>query len=136
MEPIERDKEVRGGIQALPPDERLVLREGRNPRKHGWPSHHPLLAVLSEARFILHGWLRSRNRGSGRGVVEFLEEALALWGQRQAIRLVRADSGFVADTLLSFFEQPCLPYVVVTRQTRWVIREAQRVQQRVELDAN
>ncbi|MGC8808398.1 MAG: hypothetical protein ACP5QB_12830, partial [Thiomonas sp.] len=27
--------------------------KGHNPRKHGRPSHHPLLAVLSEAHFIL-----------------------------------------------------------------------------------
>lgn len=110
--------------------------KGHNPRKHGRPSHHPLLAVLSEAHFILHGWLRSGNCGSSRGVVEFLEEALALWGQRQTIRLVRADSGFFDDKLLSFLEQRCLPYIVVTRLTKWVQREAQRVQQWVELDAN
>lgn len=110
--------------------------KGHNPRKHGRPSHHPLLAVLSEAHFILHGWLRSGNCGSSRGVVEFLEEALALWGQRQTIRLVRADSGFFDDRLLSFLEQRCLPYIVVTRLTKWVQREAQRIQNWTELDAN
>ena len=30
-------------------------RKGHNPRKHGRPSHHPLLAVLAEAHFLLHG---------------------------------------------------------------------------------
>lgn len=110
--------------------------KGHNPRKHGRPSHHPLLAVLAEAHFVLHGWLRSGNCGSSRGVVAFLEEALALWGQRQIIRLVRADSGFFDDALLSFLEQCCLPYIVVTRLTKWVKREAQRIQQWTELDAN
>ena len=38
--------------------------------------------------------LRSGNCASARGDVEFLKEALALWAQRQKIRLVRADSGF------------------------------------------
>jgi Transposase DDE domain group 1 len=84
--------------------------KGHNPRKHGRPSHHPLLAVLAEAHMLLHGWLRSGNRGPARGVVEFLEEALALWGQRQTIRLVRADSGFFDDKLLSFREQRHLTY--------------------------
>jgi hypothetical protein len=102
--------------------------KGHNPRKHGRPSHHPLLAVLGEAHFILHGWLRSGNCGTSRGVVEFLEEALALWQQRQKIRLVRADSGFFDDKLLTFLEQRCLPYIVVTRLTQWVKREAQRIQ--------
>ena len=103
--------------------------KGHNPRKHGRPSHHPLLAVLAEAHLILHGWLRSGNCGTSRGVVEFLEEALALWQQRQKIRLVRADSGFFDDKLLTFLEQRCLPYIVVTRLTQWVKREAQRIQQ-------
>jgi Transposase DDE domain group 1 len=110
--------------------------KGHNPRKHGRPSHHPLLAVLSEAHFLLHGWLRSGNCGSARGAVEFLQEALALWGQRQSIRLVRADSGFFEDKLLRFLEQRCLPYIVVARLTKWIKREAYRVQTWQALDEN
>jgi hypothetical protein len=108
--------------------------KGHNPRKHGRPSHHPLLAVLSEAHFLLHGWLRSGNCGTSRGVEEFLKEALALWGQRQKIRLLRADSGFFDDRLLSFLEQRRLPYIVVARLTLWVKRAAQRVEQWTLLD--
>jgi len=110
--------------------------KGHNPRKHGRPSHHPLLAVLAEAHFLLHGWLRSGNCGAARGVVEFLQEALALWGQRQRIRLVRADSGFFEDKLLSFLEQRSLPYIVVARLTKWIKHEAQRVQNWRALDEN
>jgi Transposase DDE domain len=80
-------------------------RKGHNPRKHGRPSHHPLLAVLAEAHFVLHGWLRSGNCSSARGVVEFLKEGLAWLGPRHRIRVVRADSGFFDDKLLSFLEQ-------------------------------
>ena len=108
--------------------------KGHNPRKHGRPSHHPLLAVLSEAHFLLHGWLRSGNCGTSRGVEEFLKEALALWGQRQMIRLLRADAGFFDDKLLRFLEQRCLPYIVVARLTLWVKRAAQRVEQWTLLD--
>jgi len=108
--------------------------KGHNPRKHGRPSHHPLLAVLSEAHFLLHGWLRSGNCGTSRGVEEFLKEALALWGQREKIRLLRADSGFFDDKLLSFLEQRLLPYIVVARLTPWVKRTAQRVEQWIMLD--
>ncbi len=110
--------------------------KGHNPRKHGRPSHHPLLAVLSEAHFLLHGWLRSGNCGAARGAEEFLQEALALWGQRQKIRLLRADSGFFEDRLLSFLEQRRLPYIVVARLTKWVKRAAQRVDEWRELDEN
>jgi hypothetical protein len=108
--------------------------KGHNPRQHGRPSHHPLLAVLSEAHFLLHGWLRSGNCGTARGVEEFLKAALALWGQRQKIRRLRADSGFFEDPLLSFLEQRRLPYIVVARLTLWVKRAAQRVEQWRELD--
>jgi hypothetical protein len=87
--------------------------KGHNPRKHGRPSHHPLLAGLAEAHFLLHGWLRSGNCGPARGVVEFLKEASALWQQRQTIRVVRADSGFFDDELLSSLEERRLPYIVV-----------------------
>jgi hypothetical protein len=109
-------------------------RKGHNPRKHGRPSHHPLLGVLAEAHFLLHGWLRSGNCGAARGAVEFLKEALALWGQRQKIRLVRADSGFFEDNLLSFLEERCLPYIVVARLTKWTKRQAQRVESWKPLD--
>src|SRR3954452_12684666 len=108
--------------------------KGHNPRKHGRPSHHPLFAVLSEAHFLLHGWLRSGNCGTSRGVEEFLKEALALWGQRQKIRLLRADSGFFDDKLLSFLEQRLLPCIVVARLTPWIKREAQHVEQWRALD--
>ena len=110
--------------------------KGHNPRRHGRPSHHPLIAVLAEAHFVLHGWLRSGNCGSNRGAVEFLKEALALWGQRQKICLVRADSGFFDDKLFAFLEQQCLPYIVVARLTPWIKREAQRVEQWRDLDDN
>jgi DNA-directed RNA polymerase subunit N (RpoN/RPB10) len=100
---------------------------GHNPRKHGRPSHHPLLAVLAEAHFLLHGWLRSGNCGSARGAVEFLKEALALLPEPHAIRVVRADSGFFDQQLLGFLEQRGLSYIVVARLTRWLKREAASV---------
>lgn len=70
------------------------VKRGYNPRKPGRGSHHPLLAVLGEAYFILHGWLRSGNTAAGRGVVEFLQEGLAKLEGLEWIRVVRADSGF------------------------------------------
>jgi hypothetical protein len=109
---------------------------GHNPRKHGRPSHHPLLAVLAEAQFVLHGWLRSGNCSSARGVVEFLKEGLAKLGSHHRIRVVRADSGFFDDQLLSFLEERGLSYIVVARMTRWLKRQAGQVRQWTELDEN
>ena len=65
---------------------------------------------------------------------EFLKEALALWGQRAKIRLLRADSGSFDDKLLNFLEQRLLPYIVVAKLTPWVKRAAQRVEQWATLD--
>jgi hypothetical protein len=92
-------------------------RQGFNPRRKGRKSHHPLLAVLAEAPFILHGWLRSGNTGAARGVVPFLQEALALLPEGMWVRTVRADSGFFEEALLAFLEERALPYVIVARMT-------------------
>jgi hypothetical protein len=110
--------------------------KGHNPKKHGRPSHHPLLAVLAEAHFVLHGWLRSGNCSSARGVVEFLKEALARLGPGHGIRVVRADAGFFDDKLLSFLEERRLSYIVVARMTPWLKRQAAQVRQWTELDEN
>jgi hypothetical protein len=107
---------------------------GPNPRKHGRPSHHPLVAVLAEAHFLLHGWLRSGNCGTARGAVEFLKEALALLPEKHAIRVVRADAGFFDQQLLGFLEQRGLSYIIVARLTLWLKREAARVTQWRALD--
>ena len=98
-------------------------RKGFNPRRKGRNSHHPLLAVLAEAQFILHGWLRSGNTGAARGVVPFLQEALALLPAGMWLRTVRADSGFFDESFLDFLEERALPYVVVARLTSTLKRK-------------
>ena len=109
-------------------------KRGYNPRKHGRASHHPLLAVLGEAYCMLPGWLRSGNTTAGRGVVEFLKEALAKRESREWIRVVRADSGFFAQELLKYLEERELKHIVVARMTRWLKREAARVREWRALD--
>lgn len=92
--------------------------KGYNPGRPGRVSHHPLLAVLAESHFVMHGWLRSGNSGTGRGVTEFLKEALALWGERGPLRVVRADGGFFDKDLFSFLEERGIAYIVVARFPR------------------
>jgi hypothetical protein len=69
-------------------------------------------------------------------VVEFLKEALALLGERARIRLVRADSGFFDQALLTFLEQRQLLYIVVVRMTQGLKREATHVKEWRALDAD
>ena len=92
--------------------------KGHNPRKHGRPSHHPLLAFLAEAKVVLHAWLRSGNSGSARGVQAFLDQALAYLPQQYRLYAVRADSGFFDAKILSDLEQRQLPYAIAVRLTR------------------
>jgi len=108
--------------------------KGYNPRRPGRLSHPPLLAVLAESHFVMHGWMRSGNSGTGRGVTEFLKEALALWGGRGLLRVVRADAGFFDKELLTFLEERSIPYIVVARLTKYVKREVTRIQEWRALD--
>jgi hypothetical protein len=108
---------------------------GYNPRRPGRLSHHPLLAVLAEANFVLHAWLRSGNTGAGQGAVQFLSEALNLLGNAYQVRYVRADSGFYADNLLSFLEERSLPYIVVARLTTYLKSRLHQITEWQELDA-
>jgi hypothetical protein len=107
--------------------------KGYNPGRPGRVSHHPLLAVLAEGHFVMHGWLRS---GTGRGVTEFLKEALALWGERGPLRVARADAGFFDKELFVFLEERKIPYIVVARFTKSVKREVTRIVDWRALDEN
>ncbi len=97
--------------------------KGYNPRRPGRKSHHPILAVLAESAFVLHGWLRSGNAGAARGVVAFLQEALALLPEGISLRCVRADSGFFEEPLLVFLEDKKLSYIVVAKLTSVLKRQ-------------
>lgn len=70
-----------------------------------------------------------KQEGVKRGVVEFLKEVLAKLKSLERIRVVPADSGFFAQELLQYLEGLKLRYVVVARMTKWLKREAARVQE-------
>jgi hypothetical protein len=108
---------------------------GYNPRRPGRLSHHPLLAVLAEANFVLHAWLRSGNSGAGQGAVQFLSEALSLLGSAYQVRCVRADSGFYADSFLQFLEERSLPYIVVARLTTYLKSRLHQINEWQAIDA-
>jgi len=108
--------------------------KGFNPRRKGRKSHHPLLAVLAEAPFFLHGWLRSGNTVAARGVVPFLQEALALLPEGMRLRTVRADSGFFDQALLEFLEQRQLSYIVVARLTSTLKRHCAGIKDWTKID--
>jgi hypothetical protein len=93
---------------------------GYNPRRHGRPTHHPLLAGLAEAKWILHGWLRAGNVATANNVRAFMDECLALMDGLATVKLVRADNGFFDGKFLDFLEEKGLPYLVKARMTKFV----------------
>lgn len=97
--------------------------KGHNPRKHGRPSHHPLLAMLAEAKVVLNVWLRSGNAGTSRGARGFLAETLARLPEGFRLYGLRADSGFFVTEFLDDLEARSLPYAIVVRMTRLVQME-------------
>ncbi len=123
---LERIGQVPGGL-TMDLDSTVFVRYGKqegskrgyNPKKRGRCSHHPIIAVLSEANFILNGWLRSGNTGSSSGIVEFMKESLFLC-KKLMIRTIRADSGFFCDKLMAFLESENLKYIIAARMTKHV----------------
>jgi len=91
--------------------------KGHNPIKHGRPSHHPLVAWLSERRRLLWATLRAGHAGTANGVREFLAQALTMLPAGHQIGLVRADAGFCVTAFLTALEARELPYIIVARLT-------------------
>ena len=97
--------------------------KGHNPRKHGRPSHHPLVAMLAEAKVVCNAWLRSGNTGTARGVEAFLAETLAKLPPGFRLYALRADSGFFVADFLAVLEARGLPYAIAVRMNRLVHRQ-------------
>lgn len=103
--------------------------KGYNPRKHGRPSHHPLLAILAEAKVVLHAWLRSGNTASARGVIAFLAETLAKLPDGFRLYAVRADSGFFVTEFLVELARRTLPYAIAVRMNPHLRRTVAGIKQ-------
>ena len=90
---------------------------GHNPIKHGRPSHHPLVAWLSERRRLLWAILRADHSGTANSVRELLAHALTMLPVWHRIGLVRADVGFCVTAFFTAFESRELSYIIVARLT-------------------
>src|SRR5713226_3937769 len=104
--------------------------KGYNPRKHGRPSHHPLLAMLAEAKVVLQAWLRSGNTASARGVKAFLAETLARLPPDFRLYALRADTGFFVTEFLVESERRALPYAIAVRMNPHLRRTVAGIGQR------
>ena len=103
-------------------DSTVIVREGNqegavkgyNPKRPGRPSHHPLLAFISDVRMIANYWLRPGNTSSSTNYIAFLEDTLSRLGNKR-VGLVRMDSGFFAKNILDCLERKKLHYIVACR---------------------
>lgn len=111
-------------------------KKGYNPSRPGRFSHHPLLAVLGEAPFILHGWLRSGNTLASTGAANFLREALALMPSEMKIQCVRADSGFFEREFVELLEERGLPYILVARMSQRIKEQCFKTREWKPIDEN
>ena len=89
--------------------------KGYNPMKRGRNSHHPLMAFVSQTRRVANAWVRPGNTADSSNCEAFLQETLphALAGQR--IGLLRADSGFYTENILTTLESESIHYLIATR---------------------
>ena len=89
--------------------------KGYNPNKRGRNSHHPLMAFVGQTRMVANAWLRPGNTADSSSCKCFMEETFdqALKGKK--VGLVRADSGFYTEELLSYLEEKHHKYIMAVR---------------------
>lgn len=88
--------------------------KGYNPKRPGRPSHHPLLAFVSDVRMVANYWLRPGNTSATTNCLAFLDDTLSRLSNKR-IGLVRMDSGFFAKDVLDYLEQSKLHYIIACR---------------------
>jgi len=96
-------------------------KKGYNPKRKGRNSHHPIIAFVNDVKMVANFWLRSGNTSSAHNFVGFLEETLAVFGDKK-VGLVRLDSGFCQNDIMDYLEQKQLNYIIAARFTHPIQR--------------
>ena len=89
--------------------------KGYNPNKRGRNSHHPLMAFVGQTRMVANAWLRPGNTAASSSCKAFMQETFDEILKDKKIGLVRADSGFYTDELLSYLEERGQSYIMAVR---------------------
>lgn len=95
-------------------------RPGPNPRYHGRPSYHPILARIAETGTILGARLRPGDTGLGESDVEDIEQWLARLhaASPNSTVTVRIDAGGDCGAILDAIHRSDAYFVVKMKQTR------------------
>jgi len=89
--------------------------KGYNPNKKGRNSHHPLMAFISQTRMVANTWLRPGNTADSSNCKAFMAETFKEVLKDKQVGLVRADSGFYTEEILSYLETEELNYIIAAR---------------------
>ncbi len=98
-------------------------KKGYNPKKRGRKSHHPIIAFVNDIRMVANFWLRSGDTAASTNFLGFLEETLAIFGNKK-VGLIRLDSGFCSNEIMSHLESKEKPidYIVAAKFTHPIQR--------------
>lgn len=87
--------------------------KGFNDKKKGAKSYHPLMAFLNSTRECLLSWLRPGNTYTANGAEEFFSQLMGMIPASIKSLLLRCDSGFFSEKLISRAEQyPGVNYLI------------------------
>lgn len=89
--------------------------KGYNPNKRGRNSHHPLMAFVGQTKMVANAWLRPGNTGDSSSCKAFMQETFDLALKGKKVGLVRADSGFYTEELLSYLEEKKHKYIMAVK---------------------
>ncbi len=95
--------------------------KGYNPKKPGRGSHHPLMAFIAELKMVANAWMRTGDSGASTDFDEFFDELLGII-PKDRIGLVRADSGFYGNEILSKLEDNQTNYIVAAKMNRGLVQ--------------
>ena len=86
--------------------------KGYNPNKHGAKSYHPVLAFVSEIKYVVNSWFRCGSAYTSNGICEFIKQTKALLPSNVRRVFFRADSGFFNGALFDLLESYHWTYLV------------------------
>lgn len=101
---------------------------GYNPKKKGRPSHHPLIAFLNRAKYVVNLWNRSGNTSSGNNAVGFVKQTVERVRAKIRIKGCLADSGFYLIELIKYLEAEVIEYVIAARLLRPLQQEIAKIE--------
>jgi hypothetical protein len=97
-------------------------KKGYNPKKIGRPSHHPLMAFVADVNLIANFWLRSGDTSSSNNFKAFFEDTISKI-KNKTIGLIRMDSGFFSNDILTMIEEKAIHYIVSVKFYRPIQKE-------------